>query len=115
MRVRFIFADQEFTATLFGNPTARDFFTRLSLDLTIEDYCRIGKITGLPHPLSERGALPFSGERVGDVCYFAPRNSVFFRTTYQYSAGLIRIGKIYGGCEPLQKRGSYQLSCTIVG
>lgn len=44
MRLRLIFADQDFTATLEDSPSARELIAMLPLDLTIEDYSTNEKI-----------------------------------------------------------------------
>ena len=72
MRLRFSFADQDFTATLEDNPSARDLFSMLPLDLTISDYSTNEKIAYLPRKLTEDGSGSFGNEAVGDICYYAP-------------------------------------------
>lgn len=71
MRLRFIFADQDFTATLEDNPSARDLVAMLPLDLTISDYSSNEKIAYLPRKLTEEGSGRFGNEAVGDLCYYA--------------------------------------------
>lgn len=73
MRLRFIFADQDFTATLEDNPSARDLISMLPLGLTIDDYSTNEKIAYLPRKLTEEGNGRFGDEAVGDLCYYAPR------------------------------------------
>ena len=51
------------TATLYDNPSARDFASMLPLDLTIEDYANNEKIAYLPRKLTEEGSGPFGNER----------------------------------------------------
>lgn len=72
MRVRFAFAGQEFTVTLEDNPSARDLFSLLPLDLKISDYATNEKIAYLPRKLTEDGGGRFDGEAIGDLCYYAP-------------------------------------------
>lgn len=62
MRVRLTFADQDFTATLEDNPSARDLMTMLPLDLTIDDYSTNEKIAYLPRKLTEEGSRRFENE-----------------------------------------------------
>src|SRR5690242_7456325 len=64
MRLRFIFADQDFTARLENNPSARDLISLLPLDLTISDYSTNEKIAYLPRKLSEDGSGRFGDEAV---------------------------------------------------
>ena len=81
------------------------------LDLTIDDYSTNEKITYLPHKLSEEGSGAFGGEQPGDLCYYAPwGNLAFFHAGYRWSRGLIRLGRIEGGFEPLLVRGKFPLN-----
>lgn len=110
MRISCRFADQSFTITLEDNPTARDLFSLLPMDLRIEDYSTNEKIAYLPRKLSGEGAQPFGDEATGDFCYYAPwGNIVFFYQTYRYSRGLIRLGRLDGGIAPLLMRGEFPL------
>jgi hypothetical protein len=82
----------------------------LPLDLAIDDYSINEKIAYLPRKLSEDGSGPFANEAPGDLCYYAPwGNLAFFHAGYRYSRGLIRLGRLDGGIEPLLARGKFQL------
>ena len=108
MRIRFSFADQSFTATLIDTPPARSLMALLPLEREIEDYSDNEKIVRLPGRLSEEGAGPFGDEAPGDLCYYAPwGNLALFYAGYRYSRGLIRLGRLDGGVEPLMKRGRF--------
>ena len=110
MRIRAAFNDQELTARLYDNPSARDFASMLPLDLAIEDYSTNEKIAYLPKNLTEEGSSPFSNEAPGDLCYYAPwGNLAFFYDTYRYSPRLIRLGRLDSGVEPLLVRGKFPL------
>ena len=110
MRIRFIFADQAFTATLEDNPSARDLFDMLPLDLTVEDYSTNEKIAYLSRKLTEEGSGPFGNEVLGDLCYNAAwGNLAMFHAPYRWSRGLIRLGRLDGGPAPLLVRGEYPL------
>jgi hypothetical protein len=110
MRIRCSFADETFTATLVDNPSSRDFAALLPLDLGIEDYSTNEKIAYLPRKLTEHGARPFANEAPGDLCYYAPwGNLAFFHGDYKYSSGLIRLGRLDDGPQPLLKRGKFSL------
>lgn len=110
MRFRFIFADQDFTATLEDNPSARDLVATLPLDLTISDYSTNEKIAYLPRKLTEEGSGRFGREAVGDLCYYAPWGNVaMFHGPYRWSRGLIRLGRLEQGPEPLLMRGEHPL------
>lgn len=110
MRIRFVFSDQDFTATLQDNPSARDLISMLPLDLTVEDYSTNEKIAYLPRKLTEEGSGPFGNEAPGDLCYYAPwGNLAMFHASYCWSRGLIRLGRLDQGSAPLLQRGEYPL------
>lgn len=110
MRLRFNFADQDFTATLEDNPSARDLVSMLPLDLRINDYATNEKIAYLPRKLTEDGSGPFGNEAAGDLCYYAPwGNLALFHGSYRWSRGLIRLGRLDQGPKPLLVRGEYPL------
>ncbi len=115
MRIRVAFADQAFAATLDDNPSARDLVSMLPVDLTIEDYSNNEKIAYLPRKLTEQGSGRFGSEAPGDLCYYAPwGNLAFFHAGYRYSTGLIRLGRLEGGIEPLLKHGKFPLRVEII-
>lgn len=110
MRIRIAFFDHAFTATLDDNPTARDLFSMLPLDLSIEDYSNNEKIAYPPRKLTEAGRNRFGNEAPGDICYYAPwGNIVFYYAGYRYDPGLIRLGRLDGGIDPLMTRGTFPL------
>ena len=110
MRIRFAFADQDFTAMLENNPSARDLLSMLPLDLAITDYSTNEKIAYLPRKLTEEGSTRFGNEVPGDLCYYAPwGNLALFHASYRWSRGLIRLGRLDGGPAPLLVRGEYPL------
>lgn len=115
MRLRLAFADQDFTATLEDNPSARDLLSMLPLDLTIGDYSTNEKIAYLPRKLTEEGSGRFGGEAVGDLCYYAPwGNLAMFHGPYGWSRGLIRLGRLDQGAAPLRVRGEHPLRIEIL-
>ena len=110
MKIRIAFDDHDFAATLYDNPSARDLASMLPLDLTIDDYANNEKIAYLPRKLTEEGSGPFTNEAPGDLCYYAPwGNLAFFYAGYRYSTGVIRLGRLDGGVEPLLTRGKFPL------
>ncbi|MBB3649264.1 hypothetical protein FHX14_005498 [Rhizobium sp. BK619] len=107
VKVKMTFNDLSLTATLYDNPSARDFASMLPLDLRIEDFGGNEKIVRLPRKLTEEGSGPFGNERPGDLCYFKPwGNLALFYDDYRWD-GLIRLGRFDGGFEPLLVRGAY--------
>jgi hypothetical protein len=110
MKIRIAFGGHDFTATLYDSPSARDFASMLPLDLTIDNYSTNEKIAYLPRKLTEVGSGPFADEAPGDLCYYAPwGNLAFFYDSYRYSRGLIRLGRLDGGIEPLLTPGEFSL------
>lgn len=115
MKVRIEFNGASMTATLYDNPSARDFAFMLPLDLTIDDYSTNEKIAYLPRKLTGEGRGPFGNEAPGDLAYFAPwGNLVFFYGSYRYSSGLIRLGRIDGDIAPLLVRGKFDLHIELL-
>jgi hypothetical protein len=72
MKIRIEFNGASMTATLYDNPSARDFASMLPFDLTIDDYSTNEKIAYLPRKLTEEDAGPFGNEALGDLAYYAP-------------------------------------------
>jgi hypothetical protein len=109
-KIECAFDRHRFTVALYDNPSARDLLTMLPLELTIEDYADNEKIARLPRKLTQEGSGPFGNEAPGDLCYYAPwGNLAFFHAGYRYSQGLIRLGRLDGGFEPLLTRGKFPL------
>jgi hypothetical protein len=109
MRIRMTFDSRAMTATLYDNPSARDFYSMLPLDLTIEDYSNNEKIAYLPRKLTEEGSGPFANERPYDLCYFVPwGNLAMFHADYRHP-GLIRLGRFDEGYEALHVPGEFPL------
>jgi hypothetical protein len=115
MKIKIEFNGASMTATLYDNPSARDFASMLPLNLTIDDYSTNEKIAYLPRKLTEEGSGPFDNERPGDLAYYAPwGNLAFFYAGYRYSSGLIRLGRIDGDIAPLLKRGKFDLKIELL-
>jgi hypothetical protein len=115
MKIRVEFNGARMTATLYDNPSARDFASMLPLDLTIDDYSTNEKIAYLPRKLTEEGSGPFGNEAPGDLAYYAPwGNLAFFYGSYRYSSGLIRLGRIDGDIAPLLVRGKFDLRIELL-
>ena len=114
-RLRFSFAIHSFTATLNDTPAARDLVALLPLDLMIADYSTNEKIIDLPSKLSEEGAAPFANEAPGDLCYYALwRNLALFHAPYRWSRGLLRLGRLDAGPEPLLTPGRFPVTIERV-
>ena len=114
-KIRIEFNGASTTATLYDNPSTRDFASMLPLDLTIDDYSTNEKIAYLPRKLTEEGAGPFANEAPGDLAYYAPwGNLAFFYGSYRYSSGLIRLGRIDSDIAPLLVRGKFDLHIELL-
>ena len=110
VRIRMTFGGRTLIAALYDSPSARDFALMLPLDLTIEDHSNNEKIAYFPRKLSEDGSGPFGNEQPGDLCHYQPwGNLALFYAGYRYSSGLIRLGHLDDGVEPLLVRGKLDL------
>ncbi|ESX59988.1 MFS transporter [Mesorhizobium sp. LSHC422A00] len=109
MKIRMVFNGRIMTATLYDNPSARDFFSMLPLDVETEDYAHNEKIAYLPRKLTEEGSGPFADEQPYDLCYFMPwGNLAMFYADYRHP-GLIRLGRFDEGEQALHIRGKFPL------
>lgn len=109
MWIRMIFDGRTVTGTLYDNPSARDFFSMLPLDLTIQDFSTNEKIAHLPRKLTEEGSGPFGNEQPYDICYYTPwGNLALFYADYRHP-GLIRLGRFHEGYEALHVCGEFPL------
>ncbi|UFS65318.1 MFS transporter [Paracoccus denitrificans] len=108
MRINVMFGGMTMAVMLYDNPSARDLYSMLPLDETIQDYSNNEKIVYLPRRLTQDGSGRFGNERPGDLAYYAPwGNLVFYYAGYRYSNGLIRLGRMEEGFEPLLTRGEF--------
>jgi hypothetical protein len=115
VKVRFVFDNRTMIATLYDNPSARDFASMLPLDLTIENFGPNEKIAYLPRKLTEEGSGPFGNERPYDLCYYMPwGNLAMFYDNYRHP-GLIRLGRFDEGQDALHVRGTFPLRVELLG
>ena len=95
-KIKIMIGDNSLTATLDDSPTTRDFIALLPLDLTLEDYAGMEKISYLPKKLSKDDSPAGCDPSVGDITYYAPwDNLAIFYNDFGYANGLIKLGKIY--------------------
>lgn len=112
MRVRIIIEDIELMATLEDTAAGRDFASLLPLDLALQDYHGIEKISDLPMRLSTAGAPAGVDPDIGDITYYAPwGNLALFYRDFGYARGLVRLGRIHGDVTVLE--GDKQLRARI--
>ena len=109
MRIRMTVDGEALTGTLYDNASARDFFSMLPLDLSIDNFGHNEKIAYLPRRLTEQGSGPFDNEQPGDICYYVPwGNLALFYAGYGHSNDLIRLGHL-DDFHPLLTRGKFPL------
>ena len=115
MKIRIVFHDQDFTATLEDNASAREVVSMFPLDLTIADFAHNEKLAYLPRKLSELVRGPFPNAAPGDLCYYIPwGNLAFFYGSYESTRDLVRLGRLDGDVEPLLTRGEYPLRIELI-
>jgi hypothetical protein len=108
MKIRIVFHDQDFTATLYDNVSTRHFASMLPLDLTIKDFANNEKIAYLPRKLNDGAKGPFPNAAPGDLCYYTPwGNLAFFYGGYESTRDLVRLGRLDGDTKSLLTRGEY--------
>lgn len=101
-KIKMTIDGKEIIATMYDNPTSRDFLTQLPLSLTFEDYNGIEKISYLPHDLTTEDSPEGFDPSIGDVALYAPwGNLSIFYQDFSYSRGLISLGHIDSGLEAL--------------
>ncbi|KGD97129.1 hypothetical protein JL37_07395 [Achromobacter sp. RTa] len=110
MKICLIVAGEVASATLYDNPTARDFASLLPLTLTMDDYATIERVSGLPRKLSTQGAPEGMAPAAGELTHYAPwGNLALFIEPRAYSRGLLPLGKVDGGLAILARSGPYRL------
>jgi len=106
MKIHIDMAGTTLTATLEDNAAARDFAAMLPLELTLTDYASTEKISDLPKALSTQGSPSGMTPRAGDLTYYAPwGNLAIFYKGFQHASGLVRLGRLEGGVELMQRAG----------
>lgn len=87
--------DKAFSATVFDNPTSRDFMSLLPLTTKLEDYAGIEKIFYPDRKLSTQDSPDGFDPSVGDITYYAPWGDIaIFYKDFGYAKSLISIGHI---------------------
>ncbi len=116
MKLKISFGDTEITATLYDNPTARDFISMLPITTELEDYASNEKIFYPERKLTKDGAPGGYDPSKGDITYYAPWGDVaIFYKDFGYSSGLISLGRIDGnGIEKLREAGKKPVTFEVV-
>lgn len=111
MKLRIKLEGHSLTATLLDNETSRDFARLLPLTLTLTDYAETEKISDLPRKLSTKDAPPGVQSAAGDLSYYAPwGNLAVFHKDFQYSSGLVKLGRIDSGLDALRRPGPLKVT-----
>ena len=92
--------DRIIPATLNDSKAAQGFASLLPLSLTLEDYASTEKVSDLPKRMSTDGAPPGFDPSAGDITYYAPwGNLAIFYRDFEYSSGLVSLGKLVAGAD----------------
>jgi hypothetical protein len=104
MKIRLKLENTTLAATLEDNATSRDFVSLLPLTLTLKDHADTEKVSDLPKKLSTQGAPSGHDPEVGEIAYYAPwGNLALYVKNFEYSSGLVKLGKIDSGVEALKR------------
>ena len=115
MKIRIKLESKNLTATLEDNATTRDFVALLPLTLTLRDYNRTEKISDLPQKLSTEGAPSGTDPSVGDIAYYAPwGNIAIFYRDFEYSTGLVKLGKLDGDVDALRNTETAKVTIELI-
>jgi hypothetical protein len=114
-KIKIMIGDTTLAATLYDNPTTRDFISLLPLDLKLEDYAGTEKISYLPKKLSKEDAPAGSDPSIGDITYYVPwGNLAIFYNDFGYANGLIILGKIDNGIEVFNTSKSLNVRIELI-
>jgi hypothetical protein len=98
MDITVVVGDTRIGGSIDDTAAARDFAALLPLTLTVRDFHGTEKISDLPRPLSTEGAPAGTAAAAGDISYYAPwGNLALFYRDFEYSAGLVRLGRLDSG------------------
>ena len=108
LNVNITVGDRTITATMEDNAAARDFLSRLPLEITLNDYNNTTEKIFYPDPaLTTEGVTRGCAPTPGDIAIYAPWGNVaIFCKSWSHSRDLIKIGRIDGnGIEALSIAG----------
>ena len=115
MKLKITIGETVLTATMYDNPTTRDFISLLPLTLILTDYNGTEKISNLPKRLSTQDAPAGYKPYAGDITLYAPwGNLALFYKDFPYSSGLIVLGKIDTGIEALKISGTVNMKMELI-
>jgi hypothetical protein len=114
MKVKITVGDKVAIAKMYANPTTRDFMSLLPLKIKLKDYASTEKVGDLPKKLSTKDAPQGSDPSLGDIAYYAPwGNLAFYYKDFEYSKGLIILGKIESGINILSESGPFEIKIEV--
>ena len=98
MKLNITVGSRTITATMEDNAAARDFLSRLPLDVTLNDYNNITEKIFYPSPaLTTAGVIRGCSPAPGDITIYVPWGNVaIFCKNWSRSNDLIKIGRIDG-------------------
>lgn len=98
MKVKISVGNRTITATMEDNAAARDFLSRLPLEVTLNDYNNTTEKIFYPDPtLTTEGVTRGCAPTPGDITIYAPWGNVaIFCKSWSHSNDLIKIGRIDG-------------------
>ena len=115
MKLKITIGDMVLTATLYDNPTSRDFISMLPVTTTLEDYASTEKIFYPDRKLSTEGAPGGFDPSVGDITYAPWGDVAIFYKDFGYASGLISLGRIEdNGIELLRTAGVEDVTFELV-
>lgn len=102
MMIKMGIGDISLVIELDENPTSRDFYAMLPLELQFSDYANTEKISYLPEKLDTTDAPEGHDPSLGDIALYSPwGNLVLYYKDFRYSSGLVMMGRITTGLDLL--------------
>lgn len=114
LAVNITVGDRTVTATMEDNAAARDFLSRLPLEVTLNDYNNVTEKIFYPSPALTTGGVTRGCTPVpGDITIYVPWGNVaIFCKSWSHSNDLIKIGRIDGnGIGVLGVAGDISVKC----
>lgn len=114
MKLKITIGENTASAILCDNPTSRDFATMLPLTVEMDDYANTEKIFYPPRKLSTQNAPNGFKPSEGDITLYVPwGNIALFYKDFNYSNGLISMGKITSGIEHFKAKGKITIKIEL--
>lgn len=105
VKIKLTFDNEEVIIKMENNAQAREFLSRLPLELEFEEYAGTEKIGYLSEKLDISNTPAGLEPSKGDFAYYAPwRNIAVFYGDDAFTRSLVKIGTIESGIEKLEKK-----------